>query len=281
MVVCTRCQSSVEHLPFCDQCGLRLDQPVSVPAVGPLAMSHAITESRFSPVHLAEAVASRPPAEPSAAEPSHLGAAPPVVQSAPPAAASQAPETPSMSAHNLSMAANDEPMGAIDGAMAPRSGAMAANDGSAPPTNLSARLIRRDAERSGLPTVMVGVGARPVGPSAVSGQRLAKLRFKQYGAITDREFTIGDPTIVGRFDRSTGPVDLDLTQLGPADHISRSHARLFTTNGVWMVEDLLSKNGVYIRRGAVAPVRIGGPTELYPGDEVSFGSVTFIFTPRL
>ena len=197
-----------------------------------------------------------------------------------------------MSACNPSMAADNEAMGAFDAAMAPHNGAMAASgpnpsggagrsDASAAPTNLSARLIRRDAERSGLPTVMVGVGSRPVGPSAVSGQRLAKLRFKQYGAITDREFTIGDPTIVGRFDRSTGPVDLDLTLLGPADHISRSHARLFTTDGVWMVEDLLSKNGVYIRRGAVAPVRIGGPTELYPGDEVSFGSVTFIFTPRL
>jgi hypothetical protein len=50
--------------------------------------------------------------------------------------------------------------------------------------------------------------------------------------------------VVGRFDPSAGPVDIDLSGGQGENYISRRHAEVFLENGVWMVRDLGSTNGV-------------------------------------
>ncbi len=105
----------------------------------------------------------------------------------------------------------------------------------------------------------------------------AVLRLKEHGVVTDRTFVIGSDVLVGRFDAELGPVDVDLSGLGPTDHISRRHARIHRRGHDWVVEDLGAKNGVFVRNSNGANQRIAAPTPLRVGDEVSFGMVTFLF----
>ena len=106
---------------------------------------------------------------------------------------------------------------------------------------------------------------------------VAELHHKLHGALTGTTFLIGLDVLVGRFDAQKGPVDVDLGQLGVTDHISRHHARMYLQGADWVVEDLNSKNGVFVRRPTEGARRINTPTVLSTGDEVSFGMVTFVF----
>lgn len=128
-------------------------------------------------------------------------------------------------------------------------------------------------------TILVSSTGSPgiVSPSAMPGSG-SQLQLKQHGALTDRVFKIGRDVIVGRFDPDKGPVDVDLSDLGPTDHISRHHARIQLQGSRWIVEDLGSKNGVFVRSPGGVNQRIAGPHSLLTGDEVSFGMVTFVFT---
>jgi pSer/pThr/pTyr-binding forkhead associated (FHA) protein len=47
------------------------------------------------------------------------------------------------------------------------------------------------------------------------------------------------------------------------------HARIFSRDGSWWLEDLGSTNGTYINRSRVAV-----PTAIGPGDEVRMGKAT-------
>lgn len=83
--------------------------------------------------------------------------------------------------------------------------------------------------------------------------------------------------VVGRFDPSTGPVEVDLTGYEGADTISRRHAVVRFEDGRWYVEDQGSLNGVFLRRAGeddFAP-RIEGEQVVRDGDEVAFGNVIF------
>jgi len=88
--------------------------------------------------------------------------------------------------------------------------------------------------------------------------------------------------VVGRFDPSTGPVDIDVTGLPGAEHISRRHAEIYAESGTWKVRDLGSTNGVFIKRAGeegYSP-RLQEPSELKGGDEIAFGNVVFVFEQR-
>lgn len=108
----------------------------------------------------------------------------------------------------------------------------------------------------------------------------AKLGIKKYGAPTGEFIPLqGERLVVGRFDASSGPVDIDLTGMGGQEHISRRHAELYRENGAWMVRDLGSTNGVYVKKSgesAFSP-RLQEPAALADGDEVAFGNLMLTF----
>ena len=108
----------------------------------------------------------------------------------------------------------------------------------------------------------------------------AKLFAKRHGALSDDAIPLsGARLVVGRFDPSTGPVDIDVTEMGGAEHISRRHAELYTESGVWKVRDLGSTNGVFLKRAGEESYgpRLQEPAELSDGDEIAFGNVVFAF----
>lgn len=109
--------------------------------------------------------------------------------------------------------------------------------------------------------------------------RPGQLIFKRFGALTNDAIPLQGPRlVVGRFDASTGPVEIDLTGVAGAENISRRHAELFF-DGVWKVRDLGSTNGVFIKRAgeeAYSP-RLVEPAEIKDGDELAFGNVILVF----
>jgi pSer/pThr/pTyr-binding forkhead associated (FHA) protein len=109
--------------------------------------------------------------------------------------------------------------------------------------------------------------------------RPGQLIFKRFGALTTEAIPLQGPRlVVGRFDASTGPVEIDLTGVAGAENISRRHAELFFDGG-WKVRDLGSTNGVFIKRAtedAYSP-RLVEPTEVKDGDELAFGNVILVF----
>ncbi|AXH00343.1 FHA domain-containing protein (plasmid) [Deinococcus wulumuqiensis] len=108
----------------------------------------------------------------------------------------------------------------------------------------------------------------------------AKLGIKKFGNATGDFIPLqGERLMVGRFDASSGPVDIDLSSLPGAEHISRHHAELYREGGQWFVRDLGSTNGVFVRKGsqsAFSP-RLQEPTALTDGDELAFGNLMLTF----
>ena len=127
------------------------------------------------------------------------------------------------------------------------------------------------------PTPAVAVAPASAGPAA-TGE--ASLGIKKFGAPTGESIPLqGERLVVGRFDASSGPVDIDLSGLGGQEHVSRRHAELYREGGVWHVRDLGSTNGVYLKRrgeSAFSP-RLQEPATLSDGDEVAFGNLMFTF----
>ncbi len=108
----------------------------------------------------------------------------------------------------------------------------------------------------------------------------AKLGIKKFGAPTGEFIPLqGERLVVGRFDASSGPVDIDLSGLGGQEHISRRHAELYREAGRWTVRDLGSTNGVYIKHKGETGFspRLQEPTPLVDGDELAFGNLMLIF----
>ena len=123
-------------------------------------------------------------------------------------------------------------------------------------------------------------GTTPEMGAGAASPRAAKLLFKQFGTLTNEVIPLqGVRMVVGRFDPSTGPVDIDLGGFPGGQHLSRRHAELYWENGCWMVRDLGSTNGVFVRGAGedTFSARLQEPVELHDGDEIAFGNVTFVF----
>lgn len=139
----------------------------------------------------------------------------------------------------------------------------------------------RGDSREASPTVTqdLGVGETPAAPPEAAF-RPARLTLKRFGALTSEVIPLQGPRlVVGRFDASTGPVEIDLTGTPGAENISRRHAELYFEGGVWKVRDLGSTNGVFVKRSgedAYSP-RLVEPTPLHSGDELAFGNVVMVF----
>jgi len=118
----------------------------------------------------------------------------------------------------------------------------------------------------------------PAGPGAAFVP--ARIVLKRFGALTNDIIPLeGSPLVLGRFDASTGPVDIDVTSLPGGENASRHHAELFMESGSWMVKEISSTNGVFVKRAGESSFspRLQAPTALHHGDEVAFGNLVFMF----
>lgn len=117
---------------------------------------------------------------------------------------------------------------------------------------------------------VVGDEAEAPQPSAPN-PRLVVVRA---GKPTEEEFPFTPPAVLGRFDPSVGPVDVDLGTIPEGVYVSRKHARISEADGVYTLEDLGSSNGTYIRRDDFERVE---QVEIRDGDEFALGNARFLF----
>jgi pSer/pThr/pTyr-binding forkhead associated (FHA) protein len=116
----------------------------------------------------------------------------------------------------------------------------------------------------------------------VSGStpNVARLILKLAGVLSDTVFTLaGERAAIGKFDPATGPVDFDLGSVPGSEYISRRHGELYYQNSQWLVRDLGSANGIFLRKAGTSEFspRLVEPAALQSGDEIAFGNVIFKF----
>ena len=114
---------------------------------------------------------------------------------------------------------------------------------------------------------------RSVEPAAKPIARLRVIR----GLRLNAEFPLYDgANLIGR--RDDRPVDVDVTDLEPADRVwtSRHHALITIEHGAIAIEDLSSTNGTFVNRKRVAS---GDRTAVAVGDVVQIGTIQFKVTP--
>ncbi len=102
----------------------------------------------------------------------------------------------------------------------------------------------------------------------------ARLVVKRGGAETDIAFPIFSPAIIGRFDPSIGPIDVDLASLPEGQYVSRKHAKLSCDGQAWSVQDLGSSNGTFVLKDDFERVETA---ELTDGQEIALGNARFVF----
>ncbi|CAA9262884.1 MAG: FraH-related protein [uncultured Chloroflexi bacterium] len=259
MQTCEVCgKQNPPGLEYCEDCGTSLkgtaqgggQQAASAPGSQPGAGSSAGASGTAE-----------------AASPAAAGAQPPVAD------AVTTPEGASVADASPPTPAGPAPQAAPSSlAMDPSAGPGAAA-GAAAPADAGAGIADAGAPGS----VAGAAGAAGTGASTGGGQ--PRLLIKKYGALTGDEIPLmGERLVVGRFDPETGPVDIDLSAAAEAEHISRHHAELYREAGQWLVRDLGSTNGVFVRtgEGTFGP-RITAPRPLADGDEVAFGNARLIF----
>ncbi|MBX3113415.1 MAG: FHA domain-containing protein [Fimbriimonadaceae bacterium] len=108
--------------------------------------------------------------------------------------------------------------------------------------------------------------------SETTGPRLI---VKRAGAETDISFSFSCPAIIGRFDPSVGPIDIDLGNLDEGVYVSRKHAKITEADGVYSISDLGSSNGTYVLQND--EFKKVDETEINDGDEIALGNARFVF----
>lgn len=112
-------------------------------------------------------------------------------------------------------------------------------------------------------------------PSSVEEElKNARLVVKRSGVETDTEFPINPPAVIGRFDPSVGPVDIDLGGIPEGVYVSRKHAKIICEDGVWKIQDMGSSNGTFVLRSDFERV---DEAELTDGQEFALGNARFVF----
>jgi pSer/pThr/pTyr-binding forkhead associated (FHA) protein len=109
------------------------------------------------------------------------------------------------------------------------------------------------------------------GPPPASGPRLV---LKRQGQETEDAFLFSPPAVIGRFDPSVGPIDVDLGSVPEGSYVSRKHARIDEADGVWTITDLGSSNGTYVLRDDFEKV---DTAEISDGTEIALGNARFVF----
>jgi hypothetical protein len=154
--------------------------------------------------------------------------------------------------------------------------------GEMPDAPVSSATLEQAPEPAQTPIIAVPLDmSSPTSGSSTPGTPTpAKLGVKKFGALTGETLPLmGTNLVVGRFDPSTGPVELDVSSLPGAEHISRRHAEIYFEDGVWKVRDLGSTNGVFVKKAAEASFspRLQTPMNLGAGDEIAFGNMVLVF----
>lgn len=104
-----------------------------------------------------------------------------------------------------------------------------------------------------------------------------RLILKRGGQETETLFLFGLPAIIGRFDPSVGPIDVDLGTIPEGSYVSRKHAKIHDADGVLTLTDLGSSNGTYrLDPDAGDFVKVDSAA-LLDGDEIAFGNARFVF----
>lgn len=248
MIVCHVCGTeNPDGAKFCEGCGVELSAPIAI-NTGSLAAS--VTPS-MPPVAETPAFTSAAPVE---LPPLEVGASEsPVLFDAPAdSAALEVPSEQPSPATSIEM-----PLEQI----------------------LPPAVVNEPDTKATMPDTMLPVTQPPV-PAATTAPAMARLVPRAIGATPSDGYVLNNANmVVGRFDPSAGPVDIDLGGQTGEGYISRRHAELFMQSGAWMVRDLGSTNGVYIKKagqGQYSP-RLIEPAALSDGDEVAFGNVKFLF----
>lgn len=100
------------------------------------------------------------------------------------------------------------------------------------------------------------------------------LTVKRGGVESTDRFEFQPPAIIGRFDPTVGPIDVDLGSLPEASYVSRKHAKIVNEDGVWRLVDLGSSNGSFVLKDDFERV---DDSELADGDEIALGNARFVF----
>lgn len=109
-------------------------------------------------------------------------------------------------------------------------------------------------------------------PSAAPAS--ARLILRRGGVDTDIEFPFTAPAIIGRFDPTVGPIDIDLGALQPeGSYISRKHARIVFEDGTFVLEDLGSSNGSFLKLDDFERM---DRFDLADGSEFALGNARFV-----
>ena len=116
----------------------------------------------------------------------------------------------------------------------------------------------------------------PVGPSKPPNARLVA---KRDGLPTGQAFDIAQRTVIGRAGTSSDQIDVDLAPMPEAAYVSARHAEIrYEHSRGWIIRDLGSQNGSFIRRAGTSTFhRMIGEEMLRDGDEVAFGNARFEF----
>lgn len=265
MIVCHVCGTeNPEGAKFCEGCGVELAAPVAIDA-GTLATPVAPTMPPVveTPAFTSAAPIELPPFEapaPEAVTPEAVMPEPPVLFDAP--VDSEALDVP---AEQPSPATSIEmPVEQI-----------------LPPVVVAQTIVPEPDIKATMPDTMLPAAQPAAAPIAAStAPTMARLVPRAIGATPSDGYVLNNANmVVGRFDPSAGPVDIDLGGQTGEGYISRRHAEVFLQDGAWMVRDLGSTNGVYIKKagqGQYSP-RLIEPAALGDGDEVAFGNVKFLF----
>jgi pSer/pThr/pTyr-binding forkhead associated (FHA) protein len=107
-----------------------------------------------------------------------------------------------------------------------------------------------------------------------TGTSQPTLVVKRNGAETTEVFTVISPCVIGRFDPSVGPIDIDLGNLPEGVYVSRKHAKITQEDGVWKIHDLGSSNGTFVLADDFEKVTIA---DLADGAEIALGNAKFVF----
>lgn len=124
-------------------------------------------------------------------------------------------------------------------------------------------------------------GFHPEGPAVDKELQNESLAVGKARLIIERGTSVGSEfkvhegeTNIGRWDADNGIFpDVDLDAFDPEAKVSRRHARIIKSGGVFAIEDLGSTNGTFVNRGRrLIP---GTPQKLSDGDEIIVGK-TFL-----